>query len=270
MKTILAILVALMIGACNMTTVEHLEPQIVGQKMSTSFYDSVRADVVLAGMAMFSTDTINHSEWTVYVVDTNGIFVDRYPLENSGLSVNGRDIDSAYWNGNGYTRTNNLVFSMDKNGYGFSVEHRYVTSTWSPTDVCTLTYKYDPNAVYSFMYKDCVDKITNESTRKLYYIGLSADLPEYQIQYNGVEYSFDVSAAIYYIRHVGTVGFEIVAPTMCGYDLSLYRVNNGSSKANFVATKEHHDMLCGDGYNRYTYLILKTNDRIDWDEILVN
>lgn len=104
-----------------MTTVEQLGPQIVGQKMTTSFYDSVRADVVLAGMAMFSTDTINHSEWTVYVVDTNGIFVDRYPLENSGLSVNGRDIDSAYWNGNGYTWTNNLVFSMDKNGYGFSV-----------------------------------------------------------------------------------------------------------------------------------------------------
>lgn len=269
MKTILAILVALMIGACNMTTVEHLEPQIVGQKMSTSFYDSVRADVVQAGPAIFSTDTIDQSEWTVYVIDTNDIIVDRYPLENSGLSVNSHDTDSAYWNGNGYTWTYNLAFSMDKNGYGFSVDKRYVTSTWSPTDVCSLTYKYDPNDVYSFMYKDCVDRITNENTRKVYYIGMSVDLPEYQIQYDA-EQSFNVGANTYYIRHLGNIGFRIVAPTMCGYDLSLYRVNNGSSKANFVATKEHHDMLCGDGYNRYTYLILKTNDRIDWDEILVN
>ena len=252
-----------------MTTVEHLEPQIVGQKMSTSFYDSVRADVVLSGLAMFSTDTINHSEWTVYVIDTNGIFVDRYSLENSGLSVNGRNIDSSFWNGNGYTSTNNLVFSMDKNGYGFSVEHRRATSTWSPTDVCTLTYKYDPNAVYSFMYRDCVDKITHENTRKLYYIGLSVDLPEYQIEYD-VEGAFDVGANSYYIRKLGLVGFRIVAPLSCGYDLSPARTNNDASKANFVATKEHHDMLCGDGYNRYTYLILKTNDRIDWDEILVN
>ena len=269
MKTILAILVALMIGACNMTTVEQLGPQIVGQKMTTSFYDSVRADVVQADMAMFSTDTINHSEWTVYVMDTNDIIVDRYPLENSGLSVNGRNIDSSFWNGNGYTRTTNLVFSMDKNGYGFSVEHRRATSTWSPTDVCTLTYKYDPNAVYSFMYRDCVDKNTNEHTRKLYYIGLSVDLPEYQISYD-VESAFDVGANNFYIRKVGLVGFSFVAPLSCGYDLSPYRTNNDASKANVVATQEHHDMLCGDGYNRYTYLILKTNDRIDWDEILVN
>lgn len=269
MKTILAILVALMIGACNMTTVEHLEPQIVGQKMTTSFYDSVRADVVLAGPAIVSTDTIDQSEWTVYVIDTNDIIVDRYPLENSGLSVNSHDTDSAYWNGNGYTWTYNLVFSMDKNGYGFSVDNRYVTSTWSPTDVCSLTYKYDPNAVYSFMYKDCVDRITNENTRKVYYIGMSVDLPEYQIQYDA-EQSFNVGANTYSIRHLGNIGFRIVAPTMCGYDLSPYSTYNDASKANYLATKEHHDMLCGDGYNRYTYLILKTNDRIDWDEILVN
>lgn len=252
-----------------MTTVEQLGPQIVGQKMTTSFYDSVRADVMYTGQAMFSTDTLDPREWTVYVIDTNDIIVDRYPLENSGLSVNGRDIDSAYWNGNGYTWTNNLVFSMDKNGYGFNVEHHNATATWSPTDVCTLTYKYDPNAVYSFMYRDCVDKNTNENTRKLYYIGLSADLPEYQIEYD-VERAFDVGANNFYIRPIGFVGFGIEAPLACSYDLSPSRTHNDASKANFVATKEHHDMLCGDGYNRYTYLILKTNDRIDWDEILVN